>query len=157
MSLQRHGVTGRNTCLHPVAATLLTVISLPFCRHVITPTGVEVRLVVPSLFELPSRVSPPGASMDGSKHTLVWQQQQLQQQAQDASPTPRCFSAVFLVSAGEAATQAAMRVLSADVVVRGRGGATLTGATLHQYGFSEGACAQACSWEAHVTAKLAHL
>uniref|UniRef100_A0A7S0S610 MHD domain-containing protein n=1 Tax=Chlamydomonas leiostraca TaxID=1034604 RepID=A0A7S0S610_9CHLO len=115
--------------------------------------GVEVKLVVPALFELPSRASPPGASMDGAHRTLTWKQG-AGEAGRSGGNAARAFSAVFLVSAGEAATKATLRGISAEVVATGARGATLTGVTLHQYGFDAAVCSASCSWAAKLTAKL---
>lgn len=107
--------------------------------------------MVPSLFELPSRVFPAGATMDGAKHTIVWKHGASLERSTEA----QSFSAVFLVSAGETATKAALRGLSAEVNASGAHSATLTGVTLHQYGFDGAACRDACTWATRVRARLA--
>lgn len=148
-------------------------------------TGLEVRLTLPALFELPKRVTPGGATLDGANRLLSWRV--------GASPSPvaqhplgtaqlgapltleafigsaergaregQCvvaFSAVFLVPAGELAARGALRATGAEVVLQGQAGHTLTGVTLRQHGFvgSAGvAVSQAmCRWHATVQAFIA--
>jgi len=122
------------------------------------PAEVEVKLSYPPLFELPARVTPHGATLDGSKHQLCWKvdasTEQGQQLLAHLTEEPVAFSAVFLVPAGLAASQGALRQVLAEVVVHGRKGTTLTGTSLLQHGFygkREGDLA--CGWTATATGR----
>eukprot|EP00983_Pelagomonas_calceolata_P120079 1160670-Pelagomonas_calceolata.AAC.5 len=79
-------------------------------------TEVEVKLSYPPLFELPARVTPHGATLDGSKHQLCWKvdasTEQGQQLLAHLTEEPVAFSAVFLVPAGLAASQR-VRIIAA--------------------------------------------
>lgn len=129
--------------------------------------GLDVRITVPALLELPARARPTGASMDGAKRTLTWRlpgsapgAPAPATAAGGAPPlselmvSPCAFSAAFLVSGGEMATRAALRSVAVEVVLQGAPGATLTGVMLEQLGFSGAVAAGACSWVAQVSGKL---
>lgn len=135
------------------------------------PAGFEIKLHVPSLYDLPSRVRPIGAKMDGSRRILKWVLPNPDPLAtlsfgsgsdqDDVSLDKLCagpvgFSAVFLVSGSMAAAKGALRSVMAEVEVRGATGKTLSGIMLRQHGFVGQTCnaaAENCSWRAQVTAR----
>jgi len=75
---------------------------------------VEIKLDFAPLFELPLRVSPPGATLDGSKHQLCWKLQSSNEEGSRMiallAKGPVAFSAAFMVPAGITATQVCVYV-----------------------------------------------
>jgi len=81
---------------------------------------VEIKLDFAPLFELPLRVSPQGATLDGSKHQLCWKLQSSNEEGSRMiallAKGPVAFSAAFMVPAGITATQVCVYVCECERV-----------------------------------------
>lgn len=121
--------------------------------------GLEIKLQVPSLYELPSRVLPQGAVLDGARRQLTWRvpgpgygdvsalaaEGKASAGAGHAGTgipplkalisTAHTFCALFYVSAAPAAARAALRSAQAEVALFSAPHASLTGVTLEQHGY----------------------
>lgn len=118
------------------------------------PAALDVRLSLPPLFELPLRVTPPGATLDGAARTLTWRVVASSPLLASAAAEPVAFSAAFVAPAGLVACQGALRNAHAEVHVAGAPGATLTGLGLLQHGFHGTEAAEAaCGWSASVVGR----